>query len=190
MFNREDHQPWNKVAYKLVFEAARKLRIGVEKAKSIAEDAVRIAGPGDGHNNVSYRIIEARNSRDRNVVDGFICYETVKLDAHSQSEERITYISEKDVTALRKLIKKSFPLDPRLTSLHKVWQVKPDYKFSAREVVKAMASAKMLPARFKYEGFFGAENRQRYYFPLYLYPARVLDFLGYIRFGNTSWRVK
>jgi hypothetical protein len=48
----------------------------------------------------------------------------------------------------------------------------------------------VLPKRFDYRTFSGGDHRAGHYFPKYLYPMRVLDHEGFIRFGMTSWRLK
>jgi hypothetical protein len=185
-----ENTSWNEIAYRLIYEAARKLRIGVEKAKSIAEDAVRIAGPGKGHRRVGYRIIPAYSDPKRKCVNGYIVYETVNRDAHTEAVEKATYVSERDVMKLWRVIKKNFPLNPKLTSEAKPYQVGIDYKFNVADVAEAMIKAKMLPPRFNYETFSGGAKRANHYFPQYLFPMRVLDYLNYVRFGMVSWRTR
>ena len=185
-----ENTSWNEIAYRLIFEAARKLRIGVEKAKSIAEDAVRIAGPGRGHRRVGYRIIPAFSDPKRKCVNGYIVFERTNKDAHTEPEERATYVSERDVMKLWRAIKRAFPLNPALTHDHKPHQVGWDHKFTVADVAEAMIAAKMLPPRFKYQTFSGGENRVEHYFPQYLFPMRVLDYLHYVRFGMVSWRTR
>jgi hypothetical protein len=185
-----EHTSWNDIAYKFIFEAARKLRIGVEKAKSIAEDAVRIAGPGVGHRRVGYRIIPAHSDPRRKCVEGWVVYEKVNRDAHTEAQERVTYVSERDVMKLWKLIKKNVPVNPKLTSETKPHQVKPEYKFMVANMATGMIRSKMLPPKFNYETFSGGAKRTNHYFPQYLQPMRVLDYLGYIRFGRVSWRTR
>lgn len=183
-----ENKSWNDISYTLIFEAARKLRIGVEKAKSIAEDAVRIAGPGVGHRRVGYRIIPALSKGK--CVTGWIVYERVNRDAHTSSYEKATYVSERDVMKLWRVIKKNFPVNGALTSEHQSYQVKSEHKFKVSDVASVMIKAKMLPPRFNYETFSGGKKRVNHYFPQYLFPCRVLDFLGYIRFGIASWRTR
>jgi len=185
-----ENTSWNEIAWNQIYAEARRLRIGVEKAKSIADAAVRIAGPGLGHRQVGYRVIPAHSDPKRKCVEGWLVYEKTMRDAHTQARERVTYVSERDVMKLWKLIKKNVPLNPKLTSVHKSHQVKPEYKFKVEDVATGMIRSKMLPPKFNYETFSGGSKRTNHYFPQYLQPMRVLDFLGNIRFGMVSWRTR
>lgn len=68
-------------------------------------------------------------------------------------------------------------------------RIQPRYKFALPDIAPAIIKRYNLgisPGEFNGS----ADNRAKYYKPLYLWPMRVLDSMGWIRFGQVSWRMK
>lgn len=183
---------WQEWATRHVFMAARSLKIGKRKAEILAEDAVKIAGPGKDRLPVKYRVApgtKLRPGQRGKEVRGWWISEYAGRDAYTAPTEKTTFVSERDVFRLWRAVKKIVPLNPLLQKGTKPWEVKPEHKFTVADVAESMVKRKILPKRFKYAALFGGQYRQRYYFPRYLYLMRALDFIGYLRFGRVSWRL-
>lgn len=175
-----DYHRW---ATDKVYDMMRSARIGKKKARGLAKAVVGIAGPGKGHRNVKYRIAPEAG--------GWWMVEHQGGDAHEAGRAVSAWVPEKAVKRLWRAIKKGFPVSAKYRDAGLLaTEVAEQYKFRLPEVVKVMAARKMLPKRFHVKTFYGGVNRKAYYFPLYLYPMRVLDFLGRIRFGISSWRLE
>lgn len=165
-----------------VFEVMRASRIGKKKAEKLSRIVVDIAGPGKGHRAVKYRIAPANG--------GWWMTEAYGGDAHEAPKSAVKWVPEKAVKKLWRVIKKAFPKSAKYRLATDSSEVPASYRFDLPAVVPLMAKAKMLPKHFNTKTFYAGKNRNLHYMPKYLYPMRVLDFLGRIRFGGTSWRLE
>ena len=62
-------------------------------------------------------------------------------------------------------------------------------KIQYREIVKLLIGVYKIPDADR-ESFNGGSNRAKYYFPLYYYPVKILEYLDYIEYGAGIVRLK
>jgi hypothetical protein len=176
--NRSFHQ-W---ATDAVANVLRRERLSAKRARSVAKLVVGIAGPGPGHRNINYRISPGRG--------GWWMTEVVGGDAHEEPRPQTHFVPEANVKRLWRLIKKLAPASAKYRSAADWSEVPASYRFNLPEVALVLRRKKLLPRGMDTLSIGGGRRRATYYFPLYLYPMRVLDYLGRIRFGRSSWRLE
>jgi len=168
-----------------VYSILRSQRIGKKRAMALAKVVVGIAGPGVGHRGVNYRVSPSKG--------GWWMTEMVGADAHDDPVQQTHFVPEAAVKRLWRIVKKLVPVSAKYRLSTNADQVPYDYRFGLQHVASVLCRKKLLwkeRGRLDLWAIGGGTNRAKYYFPLYLYPMRVLDFLGRIRFGKTSWRLE
>jgi len=165
-----------------VYTMLRADRIGKKRARRLAEQAVLVSGPGRGHREIRYRVSPAG--------DGWWITEWNGGDAHDEPELTNYFVPEANVKRLWRIVKKLVPVSAKYRLSTDSQEVPASYRFGLQDVAKVLRQKHLLPKRMDTLSVGGGKRRRAYYFPMYLYPARVLDFLGRIRFGATSWRLE
>ena len=173
---------WSAWATDRVYRMLRAERMSRKRARLVAACVVNFAGPGKGHRELRYRIRPGKG--------GWFMHEMVGGDAHEEPQEQVNFVPEAAVWRLWRIVKKLVPCSAKYRLSTDRHEVPEDYRFSLPDVALALRRKKLFPRGMDTLSIGGGKRRARYYFPLYLYPCRVLDSLGLIRFGKTSWRLE
>lgn len=174
---------WSTWATDTVYRMLRAERMSRRRARLVAARVVSVAGPGKGHRELRYRIRPGKN--------GWWMQELVGGDAHEEPQDwMVHFVPEAAVNRLWRIVKKLVPFSAKYRLSTDRHEVPEDYRFSLPDVALGLRRRKLFPRGMDTLSIGGGKRRATYYFPLYLYPARVLDFLGRIRFGKTSWRLE
>lgn len=173
---------WSTWATDTVYRMLRAERMSRKRARLVAARVVGIAGPGKGHRELRYRIRPSKG--------GWFMHEMVGGDAHDEPQEMVSFVPEAAVRRLWRIVKKLVPFSAKYRLSTDRNEVPDSYRFNLPDVALELRRRKLFPRGMDTLSIGGGKRRAKFYFPLYLYPARVLDFLGRIRFGKTSWRLE
>jgi len=175
----------------LIYDKCVEMGVKETTAKEIARFAVRVAGPGQGKSNVSYRVIPGKKTINNVEEDGYWVIEVTDKDSYTAPVESKDFVTARRARNLWKLICDNFPHDEAARKKSEPDDVLDEAKFGMVDMVKALIKKGVLPTDFPIRSFNGGGKfRDKFYFPMYLNPMRVLDYLLKIRFGRTSWRLQ
>jgi hypothetical protein len=138
--------------------------------------------PGDA-NPRQKSFVAAYKIRKHPFKDGFLCTDKHRADTYTEAEDQGTFIESLRVLKFKHLLD-SYPVSKH-AKMNFPLNIQANEKWNLPDLAPKIIEAFKLPIAVDQ---LSVHNKGNYYKQYYLWPSRILDSLGLIRYGRTSWR--